>query len=104
MRSPKKSFRQFLPTCITEVLRLSRDEVHWVTSAFETTGGHELLILDELIVGLRDGLRPEEFFGSLESELSSLSYRRLAGTPDEFIVQLDLLAGHQIRQHRPYNQ
>gem|GEM_PF-1463610 len=63
--------------------------VEWLTSSFKTTeGDHRIIVVDELIVGLRDGIDPDSYFSSLHDIAGDFEVRPLLGTPDQFVLTL----------------
>ncbi len=63
--------------------------VDWVTESFVATANrNQVVILDELIVGLREGIAPDDFFESVRGLTGDIDYRPLLGTPDQFVVTL----------------
>ncbi len=68
----------------------------WVTKSFVATANkNQVVILDELIVGLREGIAPVDFFESVRGLTGDIEYRPLLGTPDQFVVTLTGKSGKE---------
>ncbi len=68
--------------------------VDWITESFVTpTNYNRVVITDELIVGLRDGIKPADFFESVHEVTGDIDYRPLLGTHDQFVVTLSGRSG-----------
>jgi subtilisin family serine protease len=63
--------------------------VDWITESFiSTANDNRVVITDELIVGLRDGIKSDEFFESVRDMVGDFQFRPLLGTHDQFVVTL----------------
>jgi subtilisin family serine protease len=72
------------------------EAVDWVTESFvASANGNQVVIVDELIVGLREGIAPVDFFESVRGLTGDMQYHPLLGTPDQFVVTLSGKSGQE---------
>lgn len=63
--------------------------VSWITSSFVNAQNQvRVLVIDEMIVGLRAGVNPNQYFSKLSQALGIVNYRPILGTPDQYVVTL----------------
>lgn len=68
---------------------LNLSGVEWITPGFvNPDNGATMLIINEMIVGLKPGINAGTFFANLDKSYGVASYRPLLGTPDQFVVTL----------------
>ncbi len=76
-------------SALIDISNFSDQGIERVTPSFKTVeGGNQLIVLDEVVIGLIDPSTAEEYFESLKVDLGEIEYRALVGTHDQFVVTL----------------
>ncbi len=79
-----------------ETLVSDSSKLEWLTQAFVAIeGGHQVLVIDEIIVGLNTDVETAVLFEELSDTWGELTYRPLLGTPNQFVVTLEGRTGRE---------